>query len=215
MPSFPVGVKKGMSAMLIEGERIFVQSAADAGDQRLRPGMVVKINRKQLGIDLGFSGQQGLKKDDEICVYYHSGKGFVVERAAIDKIVKKSGKPLLVIAQSGFSLPAENRLERRFDVERTGLMINIDQLDCPLLDVSAGGFSVLMRVPFELGQTCDAWIDIEGKRFEGRARVASVSQIEPETYRCGFACQTTGAIHDLSHGLAAMVRPGTTGFWAA
>jgi len=201
--------------MLIEGERIFVQSAADAGDQRLRPGMVVKINRKQLGIDLGFSGQQGLKKDDEICVYYHSGKGFVVERAAIEKIVKKGGRPLLLVAQSGFSLPAENRLERRFDVERTGLMINVDQLDCPLLDVSAGGFSVLMRVPFELGQVYEAWINVDGKRFEGRARVASVSQIEPETHRCGFACQPTAAIHDLSRGLESMVRPGTTGFWAA
>jgi hypothetical protein len=200
--------------MLIEGERIFVQSAADAGDQRLRPGRVVRLNKKQLAIDLGH-GAQGLKKNDDVCVYYTSGKGFVVERAEIDKIVRKGGRPLLIVSETGFSLPAENRLERRYDVERNGLTILVDQLDCPLLDVSAGGFSVLMRVPFEQGKTCEVSLDVDGKRYDGQAKVASVAKIEPETYRCGFACERTSAIHDLSRGLEAMVRPGTAGFWAA
>jgi hypothetical protein len=200
--------------MLKPGNRVFVQ-LSDGGDRRLAPATVVDSGKGRFGLALDDDTVQSVDGGAELYVYFEAGGVFVVEQVSVEDSVRREDHLEIVIAELGAPISAESRQEQRFNVERSGMVIGIDGVICPLVDVSESGFCVIHRSAFCAGDVLDVELPVGERMYSGRARTMSVAWMEAGAFRCGFSCLSHAGVEDLQTGLQELIRPGARGIWAA
>jgi len=199
--------------MLKPGERVFAQFA-DSGSRRLARATVVDSGNGTFALSLDDTAPL-VDEGTDLYVYFEAGGVFVVEQVSVGKTMRADGHDVLEIAELTAPISAENRQEQRFNVERSGMVVGIDGVICPLVDVSESGFCVIHNSAFCAGDVLDVELPVGDRMYSGRARTMSVTWIEAGAFRCGFSCLSQAGVEDLQTGLQELIRPGARGIWAA
>lgn len=125
----------------------------------------------------------------DVLIYYENGREFLQQAAHIHRVIEDEPKPFIEFEMTGEPVSAENRQYYRVCAVMTGLTAELgNEKDCPLVDVSYSGFSVIAGEDYAIGRIMDAAVSCEGKEFRGKVCVQSIRVLSEGRIRCGLHC---------------------------
>jgi hypothetical protein len=144
-----------------------------------------------------------LKPEQELLLYYTNKGEFSQQPIRINAIMEGRDSNVIGFTTIGEPVSAQSRECFRVTAAIAGLTATIDDHPgCPLVDVSATGFSVICSAAYTIGQNVPVTMRHEGRVFTGLATVQSARAIKPGRIRYGMFCGGRKAMGDLESGLA-------------
>ncbi len=173
--------------MLGRGLNIFFRLSTTTRQRVLHPARVVE-SREGLW-------RATLEEDDapiaaatDVLIYYERDRRFTQQPARVESLERGvSGERIVEFRTTGSPATAESRQAYRVSTVIDGLTARVGKEDaCPLLDVSATGFSVVATASYTIGRVVDATLRHAGTEFTGMACVLSAAPVGPRGMRYGL-----------------------------
>jgi len=168
-------------------EQLLVRIPVES-QERLHVGVVTEADGT--GIAAEFEGVEVVPATDAaVYLYYNAVGRFMKQPARIDAV--DEGPPLVArFETTGDAVGAEEREHVRVSAVASDLTAKVgdDEEDCPLLDVSPGGFSLLSDRTHSVGMVVNASVSIDGRDCTGPAIIRSVTELWKGRYRYGLEC---------------------------
>ncbi len=193
--------------MLKAGTRVFFQRPEEFTARMLHAATTVSVVDTQCVAML--DAPLDLEVDQSVLIYYEINREFVQQPARIMRVsadaeadathagARGAGEaavpddpPLLRVefATTGFVMSAESRACYRVTTVSANLTAQLgDERSCPLIDVSASGFSVASHAIHRRGEVLPATLRYEDKTFVGKACVQSVKTLVTGETRYGLS----------------------------
>ena len=111
---------------------------------------------------------------------------FFQQGAVVTELRPGSGN-LIAFRRNGEAISAEARQTYRVCVVTAGFNATVGNVDsCPLIDISAEGFAVIVPDRLDLGSVVSIKLMCDGRCVESPARVQTVKELEGGKFRYGF-----------------------------
>jgi hypothetical protein len=182
--------------MLSLNAGLFFRLPADSEKRVLRPATVTSIEHDVYTAELE-EHDLPVEAGQDLLIYHEIRRTFVQQPAHIEAVIAPvtdedpEARPHTLVAfrTTGQPVSADSRECYRVSTVMADMVAQVgDEPDCPLLDVSATGFSVLSGQSFDVGSMVDVSLWHEGVRFTGRACVQSLREMSKGRIRYGFHC---------------------------
>jgi hypothetical protein len=173
------------------GDGFFLQRSGPSQSQILHPATVTGTT------DDGYDGTtcEGIELGvgDEIVVFYKLDRSFVKQPARIEAMSEGEEQPTFRFNMLGEPVSAERRQSYRVSTVMTDLKVDFgDEKACPLLDVSAVGFSVMSSVDYGVGKSVRASISFDDERYTGEVFIQGMRELDKDRIRYGVYCLDEG-----------------------
>ena len=174
--------------MLSVGNGFYVQLSGPKGPGVLHPASVLAE------FDDGFEGalEEGdvrLTRDQQLVLFCEIDSVFMKQAARVVAFVKDGDKPTFRFLTQGEPTSAERRQLFRVSTVISDMTVGLGgESSCPLLDVSATGFSALARPGRTYGETITASLSFKKSIHTGNVLVQSVRDLGGGRMRYGLSC---------------------------
>jgi hypothetical protein len=150
-----------------------------------------------------------LEPGQEMLVYYkHSGKFYQrpIQVTALSPGSGEAKTPVVAFTLLGDAVSANSRECFRVATGIAGLTAQLgEEKACPVMDVSATGFSIISKSAHRIGAQVSVTFLHEGAKYSGMASVQSTRDLGRGRTRYGMFCLTgRGVPGNLAQGLAAI-----------
>lgn len=191
--------------MLRAGQGIYLQIPGEHESRVLHPAMVLSRNDKNIVAELD-ERELPFVCEEPVMVYFDENKVLMQQTARVEAYEEAEPGPLINLEVTGEPASAESRENHRVSTVLADLTAEIDEeSQCPLLDVSVMGFSVLSSRPYKVGQLVSAVLWYAGQRYAGTVCVQSVRDLGNGRIRYGFhAVDDARSTGTLNRGLERM-----------
>ncbi len=175
--------------MLKVGSSLFVQPAtANPEDRALRAARVRARDGRHCEIEI-CEGISGLEIGGEFLAFFEAGGQFCQQSARLCELRCTGDDALISVDLVGQPASAEVRESFRISTASTGVKIVFaGEEGCPLLDVSAGGLSLISTKRRTLGTLHPVSVDLNGDTYVGEACVQSAIPTSSGLWRYGLRC---------------------------
>ena len=188
--------------MLTKGMDFYVQIPQESNARVLHPATITDIDPKSqmLSGDI-LLPTAALHEGDEIRVYFDRNRDFMQQPASVtavlgetplvksDNVLDDSARLKLAVnlQTQGEPVSAESRQSYRVSTISAKLTAQLGlEAECPLLDISATGFSVISTEDHDLGAQKPVDIIKDGNRFTGAACIQSKRTLSRNRIRYGL-----------------------------
>ncbi|UCD76392.1 MAG: hypothetical protein JSV91_05590 [Phycisphaerales bacterium] len=173
--------------MLTIDDGLFLQIPGDSGQRTLHPATVVDVRDNLYSVKL--EENVPVEPGQDVLIYYETKREFVQQSANVGATMPFEATPVLRIVTIGEPVSAETRQCYRVSTVTANLSANVGELvGCPLIDVSATGFSIVADDCFKIGQVVPALLVFEGEQFSGKACIQSAKELGTNRIRYGLHC---------------------------
>ncbi len=163
----------------ISNERVLVPATLIAVDDETLVAQLVPTERFEVG--------------QELTLFYEIKREFMQQPVQIDALEPVEEGPRVSFFALGDPVSAESRQHFRVTTISAGLVASINgEAGCPVHDVSATGFSALVKAKYQQGARVSVSIEHGEIRCEGDAVIQSVCE-RHGGYRYGFLSAGGGA----------------------
>lgn len=174
--------------MLATGSGLFVQVSTDAHKRILHPAKVKESGKGIFTVEMDEPGLEFTPGQD-IVVFYDLRGEFVQQVARVSAVLTTAPRAVFGFETMGAPVSAESRQCYRVSTVVAELMAKVGEEDnCPLLDVSATGFSVMSSRQYPIGASLAITLRFDGVAFSGTASVLSVKELAAQKWRYGLHC---------------------------
>lgn len=130
-----------------------------------------------------------IAEDQETLVFYEHNHNFVQQTACITQISDNGPKVIVGLKTTGEPVSAECRQNYRVSAVLAELTAELGkERECPLLDVSSTGFSVIAGDTHQIGSIVGAVLRYDGKEYRGEVCVQSIQDLGEGRIRYGLHC---------------------------
>ena len=172
--------------MVKPGMDVFIQINPDSKKRVLSPGTSIALTED--GVTAEFEdGMLELQEGQELLFYFEHRQQFMQQAARVQTLLEEEPKRIVEFELIGDPVSAESR--QNFRVSTLGSEISCtvgEESDCPVLDVSATGFSVWAKQERSIGDIVDIVLCYEGRELSGQASVQSAQPHKGELKRYGL-----------------------------
>ncbi|MFG0329667.1 MAG: PilZ domain-containing protein [Phycisphaerales bacterium] len=192
--------------MFANGDGIFFQFPGESTTQRILHAATV-TGQADGSFNAVFQDDTAqVEPDTELLVYFERNNEFMKQSARINATFSgendETGDPVCATGENGpaagqsFSfttvgspVSAESRQCFRVSTVVASITVNLkDEFNCPLVDVSATGFSVITDEKFNIGDILPVHLVYDGREFRGSASIQSIRDIGRGKIRYGLHC---------------------------
>lgn len=171
--------------MFNAGTEVFLLLPTQTKERILQPGIVT--DRTAEGFVAELQSAQPPEIGATLLAHCEVNRKFMQQGATVTAVLASEPRPVVAFTLTGEAISADSRASFRVSLAAANLPATIDKdTNCQLLDVSATGFGVFSRSALQPGQTVTATIAYGGQSFSGAARVQSIRETAPGTYRYGL-----------------------------
>jgi len=168
---------------------IYVRFPSQSKNPVLHPATVVRADSTKLfavrSEDDTLSFEVGL----EILIYFDLGGKFVQQPARIEALLEDDPEAGIELVTIGEWFSAENRNAYRISTVTSDLVTTFGgEQNCPLCDVSIGGFAAIVSGKYEIGQVVDVEISYDNKTYTGQVSIQSARELRDGKTRYGANC---------------------------
>jgi len=131
----------------------------------------------------------GIAEGQELFIYYEAGRDFLQQAAQVLTVFSDELKPTFELKTTGEPASAESRQYFRVSTVTAGLTADFaGEGQCPLLDVSCTGFSVISSRQHAIGSIVEAALTYHGEEYTGKVSVQSARELSKGRIRYGMHC---------------------------
>lgn len=176
--------------MLCIGEGIFFQLPGESKHRVLHSAKIIGVEKRFFTAEVAKKEDFAPEKEEQsIFIYFELKKAFLKQPARIDSITESETTSNIVFETIGEPVSAENRNSYRVSTVMADLTVEVgSEANCPLLDVSAVGFSIISGAHYNIGDIVDAAFEYDDKRYEGKGCVHGIRKLDDEHIRYGVQC---------------------------
>lgn len=128
-----------------------------------------------------------VKDGDEVVLYAEVRGKFMQIGAKVDSITDVEGKLVFNFATVGAPVSAESRGSFRVSIVTDNIYATLGKFSsCPVADISAEGFAVLLKESLAVGSTFEATILSGETELTGMVRIQTVKQLPTGQFRYGL-----------------------------
>lgn len=191
--------------MLDIGTSFFVQIPNESKQRTLHPAEVVGFSDNTYTAELE-EENLSLVGELDVLVYYEDKRVFMQQAAHVGSVMSNNPKLIIEFQTTGEPVSAESRQCYRVSAVMAGLTADFgSEKNCPLLDVSCTGLSVIASKAHNIGNLVDTRLKYEGKEYAGKSTVQSIRELSKGRIRYGLHCiKEKQATADLARGLEYM-----------
>ena len=174
--------------MLSIGGGFFLQLPDDSKQHILHPGKVVGLEGNTYTAELEEQGLD-IEEGQDLIISFSAVRDFLQQAARILKILGDEPTPTIEFETIGEPASAESRQYYRVSTVAAGLTAELAGEDqCPLLDVSWTGFSVISSRNYAIGSIIEAALIHQGAEYRGKVSVQSVRELSKGRICYGLCC---------------------------
>ena len=166
--------------MLTVGNDVFLQLTSESEHRTLHPSSVVEVTDHVFTAELE-EHDLAPEAGQEILIYYNLRHEFVNQSARIDTVLETEpdengqSKVLVAIERTGEPVSAEDRQCYRVSTVLAELAVSFGGCgDCPVMDVSPTGFSVISPKKYRVGRIVTATFQYENLQHTGHVCIQSM-----------------------------------------
>lgn len=171
--------------MLTQGKSVFILLPGNKKERILHEGTVTEC-----GVDTfvaEFSEPLIIEVGTGVLAHAEAGRKFMQQGATAQVIFSSSPKTIIAFQRNGQPIAADSRQSYRVSLAAQQLPARVNDDDqCKLLDVSATGFGVSSKSMWLVGEIVQATVGYNGMTCSGEARVQSMREFGPGSYRYGL-----------------------------
>ncbi|MBN1763728.1 MAG: PilZ domain-containing protein [Sedimentisphaerales bacterium] len=128
-----------------------------------------------------------IQEGQEMFIYYEMRNEFMQQSIKVDSILKDDPQPIVDFKVMGKPVSAERRQAYRVSTLVAGLgAIFGEETNCPLVDVSVTGYSLISTKKYELGNIVETTLSYDGQEYCGSGSVQSIRELTKGRYRYGL-----------------------------
>lgn len=170
------------------GSGFFVQVPNDSGHRVLHPAKVCGQVDGIFTAELQEGGVE-FEEGQGVLLYFEKRRDFMKQPACITTVDETEPKVVFSFETQGEAVSAESRQCYRVSTVMADMTAKFGNEEmCPLLDVSATGFSAIASTPYRIGDLVDAVLELEGTQFAGKVAVQSIRELTKGRIRYGTHC---------------------------
>jgi hypothetical protein len=174
--------------MLSTGAGMYLHLPSSGPKRVLHPGTAISVDGDRCTIELN-EARVPIEAGQNVFVYYELQQQFMQQPGHVDAVMHDGRTIVVGLELRGTPVSAESRQCYRVSAAVTGLRAEVGGLrDCPLIDVSLSGLSVLSRGTLMPGDIVDVAITFEGVAYTGQACVQSAVPKDEDRTRYGLHC---------------------------
>jgi hypothetical protein len=171
--------------MLTTGDGLFLQIPGESRQRVLHPATVVNLADGTYSITL--EEELSVNPGQDVLLFFETRHEFMQQAGRIDTVLSSEPSPIIGIRTVSKPVSAESRQCFRVSTVMSDLSADVgDVQNCPLVDVSATGFSIIAGDCFKVGQTVPATLAFEQEQFPGQACIQSVKDLGNGKFRFGL-----------------------------
>lgn len=191
--------------MLGIGGAFFLQIPDESKRRILHPAKVVGLDGDTYTAELE-EQEPDIAEGRDVFIFYNAQRDFLQQSARILTILGDEPKPTIEFETIGEPVSAESRQYFRVSTVTAGLAARFgDEEQCPLLDVSCTGFSVISGREHAVGNIVEATLSYLGEEYKGKVSVQSIRELSKGRIRYGLHCvENGGAVANMTRGLQQM-----------
>ena len=191
--------------MLGMGGAFFLQIPDESKRRILHPAKVVGFDGNTYTAELE-EQDLDISEGRDVFIFYEARRDFLQQAAHVLKILGDELKPAIEFETTGEPVSAESRQHYRVSTVTAGLAAELgDEDQCPLLDVSCTGFSVISNREHAVGSVVEAALGYQGEEYKGKVSVQSILELSKGRIRYGLHCmESKGAAGNMPQGLQVM-----------
>ncbi len=188
--------------MFNEGDGIYVEFGVDQPDRRLHPGYILEADGTSCSIELADQPER-IPAGGSLTLFFEVGGAFVSQTASLNAVLGHAPRAIIDVTSNGRPASAEHRTAFRVPVVNTELIARIGhEADCPVLDISSNGLSVIASERYEPDNILSVTLEFDGQQFSGTGSITSVRETWDRRMRYGIHCTTNKALRGtLARGL--------------
>ncbi len=176
------------------GSGFFVQIPNDSGHRVLHPAKVCSQVDDVFTAELEEAVIE-FEEGQGFLVYFEKNRDFLQQPASVKSLDETDPKTVFSFVTQGEAVSAESRQCYRVSTVMADMKATLGHEDaCPLLDVSATGFSAIAAAPYRIGDLVDAVLELEGTTYSGKVAVQSVRELTKGRIRYGTHCADDGKL---------------------
>ena len=162
-------------------------------ERRLLAGRLLEVSEHD-GYRVRFEATDlEIQPGDVLQLYFDWDRTFTKQLVHAVALGGQQREPSLDLRPVGEPVSAESRECYRVSAHAARVLAHLgDSPACEVVDVSASGFSVHTREPYEPGHALRATLLYEGAAIEGFVRVRNVRRTRGGRLRCGVSCIEDG-----------------------
>jgi len=169
-------------------EGFFLQIPDESKHRILHGGTVKGITENLYSVTFE-DGDLPIEDSQNVLIYYEKNRGFLQQPARIISTVDREPSLIVELEPIGEPISAESRQHYRISTVMAELTAEIGaETNCPFLDVSASGFSIICMEKYKLGNVVSATLQHQGQRYSGEVCVLSVRELSKGRMRYGLHC---------------------------
>ncbi|MCZ6682915.1 MAG: hypothetical protein O7B26_07000, partial [Planctomycetota bacterium] len=178
----------GSQIMLTIDTAFFLQIPSNSKKRILHPAKIVGFTNDLYTAELEETDLP-LTAEQETLVFYESNRSFLQQAACVTDVIEGEPKCMFEFKTTGEPVSAESRQHYRVSAVMAGLTAQLGkEKECPLLDVSSTGFSVISEKTYEIGSIVDAVVRFDGKEHKGKVCIQGARQLSEGRIRYGLHC---------------------------
>lgn len=191
--------------MLGIGGAFFLQIPDGSKQRILHPAKVVGLEGNTYTAELD-EQDLTIAEGEDLFIFYEVRRDFLQQSAHILTILDDEPKPTIELETTGEPASAESRQYFRVSTITAGLAAELGEEDqCPLLDVSCTGFSVVSSRSYAIGNIVEAVLSYQGEDYVGNVSVQSIRELSKGRIRYGLHCvESKGAAGNMPQCLQVM-----------
>jgi PilZ domain len=177
----------------IKGSTLFLQFPSETARRILHPSNVTETSGTDNLTILPEDPELGLEAEMELLIYFEWKQQFMQQPARVEALLEGENGTVATLKTVGEPVSAESRQCYRVSTVMSDLTVTFGQeSNCLLRDVSVTGFAVTATAEYQIGQVVDVELIFEGKRFQGKASIQSISPTPDGLIRYGTNCVKAG-----------------------
>ncbi len=184
----------GGRGLLNIGGAFFLQIPEESTERILHPAKVVGLTGNILTAefedrDLGITEFHHIVEREDLFIFFEARNSFLRQAACVLKILDDEPRPTIEFETTGEPVSAQSRECYRVSSITAGLTAKLAGEDqCPLLDVSCTGFSVISSRNYAFGSLVEATLIYQGEEYNDTVCVQSIRELSKGRIRYGLRC---------------------------
>ena len=163
--------------MLTIDAAFFLQIPSNSKKRILHPAKIVGFTKGLYTAELEEADLPIIAKQ-EILVFYERTLSFLQQAACVTEVFEGGAKFMIEFKTTGEPVSAESRQTYRVSAVMADLSAELGkEKNCPLLDISSTGFSLISGETYKIGSIVDAVVRYDGKEHKGKVCVQSIRQL--------------------------------------
>ena len=191
--------------MLGIGGALFLQIPDESKRRILHPAKVVRLADDVYTAELE-AQDLDIVDGQDLFIFYEARRDFLQQSAHVLTISGGELKPIVELETTGEPVSAESRQFYRVSAVTAGLSAGFgDEQQCPLLDVSCTGFSVVSSLEHSIGNVLEAELSYQDQDYKGKVSIQSIRELSKGRIRYGVHCvESKAAAGNMPRGLQQM-----------